>query len=365
MLLKQQQELEACMKNYRKAVLEQLAQSLAVETLSLTNEHEHRRNITVDKKVEQQRSVRSPTLTLEDRRIREAWTMAQETVNRELIQAEISHVTMRCGQVYETSLAMEQESIFSFLASQHAVLEQWSDTVEGILRQEMETGIDELARKYEECLSKLKKDKSLRSSSYGEEALLESRRLLSEFADMTAHKALVDARIAVICNETPPMESPDNSITNGSSNEVITNLQIEDDVISRLLADPGQDEFRVDSVMRMEFQYLFEQFSHKCHSNLLQVFSKKTDSETAVSDQECISSVMDSLVCLQNELQIVLDKCNIRQEETADCDTGICSWDAVCSKCASLRLQITSLARYILQGPDCLRCQQLHETVHR
>lgn len=366
MLLKQQQELEVCMKNYRTAVLGQLAQSLAIETLSLTNEHEHRRNITVDKKLEQQRFGRSLTPTLEDQRIREAWTMAQETVNRELIQAEISHVTMRCGQVYETSLAMEQEAMFSFLASQYVILEQWSDTVEGILRQEMESGIDELTRKYEECLSKLKKDKSVRSLSHGEEAMLESRRLLSEFADMTAHKAMVDARIAVICNETPPMESPDNSITNGSSNEVVTNLQIEDsDVISRLLTDPGQDEFRVDSAMRMEFQCLFEQFSRKCHSNMLQVFSKKTDSETVVSDEECIRSVMDSLVYLQKELQMALDKCNIHQEGTGDCDTGVRSWDTVCSKCATLRLQITSLVRYVLQGRDCHRCQQLQETVHR
>ncbi|PNF35189.1 hypothetical protein B7P43_G07654 [Cryptotermes secundus] len=362
MLLKQQQELEVCMKNYRTAILGQLAQSLAIETLSLTNEHEQRRNITV----EQQRFGQSLTPTLEDQRIREAWTMAQETVNRELIQAEISHVTMRCGQVYETSLAMEQEAMFSFLASQHVVLEQWSDTVEGILRQEMESGIDELTRNYEECLSKLKKDKSARTLSHGEEAMLESRRLLSEFADMTAHKAMVDARIAVICNETPPMESPDNSITNGISNEVVTNLQTEDsDVISRLLTDPGQDEFRVDSAMRMEFQYLFEQFSRKCHSNMLQVFSKKTDSETAVSDEECIRSVMDSLMYLQKELQMALDKCNIHQEGTADCDTGVRSWDAVCSKCATLRLQITSLVRYILQGRDCHRCQQLQETVHR
>jgi hypothetical protein len=350
-LLKQQQELEVCMQSYRLPVLERLARSLAIETLCLTNEHEHRRNIKADKNVEQQRFGRSPTPTLEDRRIREAWTMAQETVNRELIQAEISHVTMRCGQVYETSLAMEQEAIFSFLASQHAVLEQWSDTVEGILRQEMESGIDELARRYEACLSDLKKDKSVRSLSHGEEAMLESRRLLSEFADMTAHKALVDARIAVICNETPPMDSPDNSITNQQSEE--------SDVISRLLADPGQDEFTADSVMRMEFQYLFEQFLQKCHSNLLQVFS-----ETAVSG-ECVSSVMESLVYLQRELQTALDKCNIHQEGTTDCDARVCSWDAVCSKCATLRLQVASLVKYILQGRECHRCQQLQETVHR
>jgi hypothetical protein len=345
-LLKQQEELQVCMKTYRGPMLQRLAQSLATETLCLTN-------------VEQQGFGRSATRTLEDRRIREAWTLAQETVNRELIQAEISHVTMRCGQVYETSLALEQEAIFSFLASQHAVLEQWSDTVEGILRQEMESGIDELATKYEECLSNLKKDKSVISSSHGEEAMLESRRLLSEFADMTAHKALVDARIAVICNETPPMDSPDISITN----EVVTNQQSEgSDVISRLLADPGQDEFRADSVMRMEFQFLFEQFLQKCHSNLLQVFNKKT----VVSD-ECVRSVMDTLVYLQRELQTALDKCNIHQDGTgtADCDTKACSWDAVCSKCSTLRLQMTSLVKCILQGRDCHSCQQLQQTVRR
>ncbi|KDR11694.1 Protein outspread [Zootermopsis nevadensis] len=365
MLLKQQQELEEYMREYRMVKLEQLAQTLAIETLSLANEHEHTKNISVDKKLEQQKSGRSPSLTLEDRRIREAWTMAQETVNRELIQAEISHVTMRCGQAYETSLAVEQEAMFSFLASQRAVLEQWSDTVEGILRQEMESGIDELTRKYEECLAKLK-EKSLRSLSHGEESMLESRRLLSEFADMIAHKALIDARIAVICNETPPVESPHNSITNGTSNEVIADLQIEDsDDICRLLADPGQDSFRVDPAMVMEFQYLFQQFSQKCNSSVLHVFGNKTYSETVVTDQDRIRGVIDSLVYLQKELQIALDKCNIHEEEADDCDTRVDSWDDVCSKCATLRSQVTSLVGYVLQGRDCHRCQQLQETVQR
>jgi hypothetical protein len=365
-LLKQQKELEVCMRDYRMAKLEQLAQILATETLSLTNEHECTNSVTTDKKLEQQRFGRSPTLTLEDRRIREAWTMAQETVNRELIQAEISHVTMRCGQAYETTLAMEQETIFSFLASQRAVLEQWSDTVEGILRQEMESGIEELTRKYEEYLAKLKKDKSVRSLNHGEEAVLKSRKLLSEFADVTAHKALIDARIAVICSETLPMEPSDNSFTNGSSKEVTTDLQIEDsdDVISRLLADPGEDEFRVDPAMVMEFQYLFEQFSQKCHTHVSQVFSNKAGG-VAVTDKERIGSVMDSLVYLQKELQTALDKCNIREEEATNCDTGIDSWDNVCSKCATLRWQITSLVGYVLQGRDCHRCQQLQETLQR
>jgi hypothetical protein len=62
---------------------------------------------------------------------------------------------------------------------------------------------------------------------------------------------------------------------------------------------------------------------------------------------------------------MALDKCNIRQDGAADGDTRIYSWDAVCSKCATLRLQIASLVRYMLQGRDCHRCQQLQETVHR
>jgi len=185
--------------------------------------------------------------------------------------------------------------------------------------------------------------------------------LLSEFADMMAHKALIDARIAVICNEALPMKLPANS------EEVTGDVQMEDsdDVFSRLLADPGQDEFRVDPIMRMEFQYLFEQFSQKCHSSLLPVFSNKTDCETVVTDEECIRGVMDSLVYLQKELQIALDKCNIHEQETAVCDTRVDSWDDVCSKCATLRLQITSLVEYVLQGRDCHRCYQLQETVHR
>ncbi|KAJ9588158.1 hypothetical protein L9F63_018483, partial [Diploptera punctata] len=265
--------------------------------------------------------------------------MAQETVNRELIQAEISHVTMRCGQAYEASLAMEQDAMFSFLASQRAILEQWSDTVEGILRQEMESGIDELTRKYEDHLVKLKREKSIRSTSCGEEAMIESRRLLSEFADIMAHKALIDARIAVICNETPPVDSLDDSTS------VEMDVSTNDNVISRLLADPGQDEFSVDSTMRMEFQYLYEQFADQCQASV--------EKELGVS-----GIVSDTLQYLQNEVQVALDKCNIVDDSE---DRG----DDLCSKCAVLRHQITSLVDFVLQNQDCQRCQHLQDSIHR
>ncbi|PSN31199.1 hypothetical protein C0J52_22102 [Blattella germanica] len=326
LLLRQQQELDMCMRDYRATKLDHLARILAIETLSLTNESE-------DSNDESQRTRRSPTPSLEDRRIREAWTMAQETVNRELIQAEISHVTMRCGQAYEASLATEHEATFSFLASQRAILEQWSDTVEGILRQEMESGIDELTNKYEHHLAKLKREKSARSMNHSEEAMMESRRLLSEFADVTAHKALIDARIAVICNETPSLDVNSDAVSSSED-------------VSKLLADCGQEDLSIDPRMKMEFEYLFKQFCDQCQ-------------ESTVAELGLSGTVLDSLEYLQKELQVALDKCDIREEE------GESGGNDVCAKCSALRRQVTSLVDFVLRSRDCHRCQQFQDTLHR
>lgn len=59
-------------------IFNQVAKGLALETIHLTAEYEEGR--CRDK---------------EDRRLRDAWTAAQETLNRELVQAELSHVAMR------------------------------------------------------------------------------------------------------------------------------------------------------------------------------------------------------------------------------------------------------------------------------
>jgi len=69
------------MRKYKDVKLRQLAESLAVK-LSLSEQED-----LIDKQISG-----SNKKLLEDRRIREAWALAQETVSKELVQAEISHV---------------------------------------------------------------------------------------------------------------------------------------------------------------------------------------------------------------------------------------------------------------------------------
>lgn len=81
---------------------------------------------------------------LEDRRIREAWALAQETVSKELVQAEVLNVIMKCGQMYEESVTSVADTCLTFDEAEHVTLEAWTDEVQARLRQQTELSIQEL-----------------------------------------------------------------------------------------------------------------------------------------------------------------------------------------------------------------------------
>lgn len=171
-LLRQQNELNLITKRYKINTIENLAYDLAAETLNYISA-----NSTVQGAVQ------------------EAWRCAQETVNAELIQYEISHVMKKTAKRYENSLAPSFG--YALTAQERISFEMFADAVQDSLRKEMESTIAQLTQCYEENLTKMKQGQ-WRLHLEQERKASEGRQLLIEFADIIAQKALIDARIAVI-----------------------------------------------------------------------------------------------------------------------------------------------------------------------
>lgn len=175
-LLRQQNELNLITKRYKINTIENLAYDLAAETLNYISANS---------------SVQGA--------VQEAWRYAQETVNAELIQYEISHIMKKTAKRYENSLA---PSFGYALTSQERIsFEMFADAVQDSLRKEMESTIEQLTQCYEENLTKMKQGQ-WRLHLEQERKASEGRQLLIEFADIIAQKALIDARIAVIRGDT-------------------------------------------------------------------------------------------------------------------------------------------------------------------
>nr|CAD7406882.1 unnamed protein product [Timema cristinae] len=278
---------------------------------------------------------------------------------------------------YEADLASEQETRFAFLAAQRSLLEKWFDSVEEILRREMEAGIEELTAKYEEHLVTLKKENSAIPDSYREEEEMESRRLLLEFADVIALKALIDARVSVICKETqsynlkPVNDKPKETSKSCARQIIETNIEI-----SRF-TDFEKDAANMASELEADFEYLFQQYSEKCRADI----SCRLGPSDSNTGREEIVETIKGLDLVKDDLEALHD-C-VTSDRTPDCcilcrdgDTGMksrdqagaggqASWGDVCDKCVSIRQLVAALTNHVLQGRVCKRCQQLQETIRR
>ncbi|XP_017785989.1 PREDICTED: protein outspread isoform X2 [Nicrophorus vespilloides] len=168
---------------YKTNKLPKLAEALALESLSLSNDESCRLNI--------------DEATI--------WNASREIINSELITSEINHVLMRTAQNYETISSSDQNNFFTFFAYERAMLELWSDAVENSLRVDMERYIEELNVLYELALAKIQRQNCRRGSE--SDKAISSGSLLKEFADIIAHKALIDSRISVLRGETENMSN--------------------------------------------------------------------------------------------------------------------------------------------------------------
>lgn len=243
-LLRQQNELSLITKRYKINTIEHLAYDLAAETLNYISANN---------------AVQGA--------VQEAWRYAQETVNSELIQYEISHIMQKTAKRYENSLT----SSFGYtLTSQERIsFEVFADAVQDSLRKEMESTITQLTQCYEENLAKMKQGQ-WRLHLEQEHKASEGRQLLIEFADIIAQKALIDARISIIRGDTvnanilvePELsnEKEKKSLYSLSTMQKYENLFIE---LSEDM-DIGNTD---DILAEADFNFMFKNFAFACSVN--------------------------------------------------------------------------------------------------
>lgn len=333
-LLQKQREVNEIVRRYKETKLRQLAEALAAETLSMSEQEDLGKQLS-----------NSSKKLLEDRRIREAWALAQETVSKELVQAEVSHVIMRCGQMYEQNVTSITDACLSFESAENVTLESWIDSAQARLRQEMELSTRELSEMYEECLRLMKKNKTTVESKY------ESRQLLTDYADVIAHKALIDARLGLLQENT-------RQLTTIPGETFVSSLIRNDDVLSCLL---GEDcEFQSSPILDAEYSYLYQQFSKECEERIAGKRGSK----------EQLKSVSQSLFYLEEDLMGLSKR--IRDKSCEKLETvswskssaAISDWSTVCEKCSQLREQIRKMSDY-MNNLSCKQCEQLQDTIQR
>lgn len=335
-LLSKQKDLNTTLQKYKSSKLEQLAYTLAVETLNYASD--------TDCRLERR--------SLDEIHVKEAWKHAQETVSTELIQSEISHVMMRCAQMYESNISTNHASFFSFFASERAALELWSDTVEEKLRKEMDQSVEELTNAYKNCLSKLKQQSSgiWRRRVEQERNSNKSRLLLLEFADVIAHKALVDSRIAVLTGDGKTIINS----TDKSQNIFVKNL-IESDQYLSIMEDCGVLE--PDPIMEGEFQYLYQHYSRECQDAIGKI------NIPAPSESRCLNQVAETLKSIQVEVDKVQKCLNLEGMFVSDGKND--SWEDICAKCSQLQSCLSKITSVVVNAKDCKKCEELRDSLNR
>ncbi|XP_066599345.1 protein outspread isoform X3 [Prorops nasuta] len=331
-LLQKQSEIKELMRKYKEKNLRHLAEALATETFNLSKQEDLGKQIQVSSKK-----------LLEDRRIREAWALAQETVSKELVQAEVSHVIIRCGQMYEQDITCITDTCLNFDSSTDVKLEAWTDEAQIRLRQEMELCIQELSDAYEDCLKSMKTNKCSIGSNY------DSRQLLVDYADVIAHKALIDARISLLQESVRPITF--------TGNTFVSSLIKNDDVFS-CLDDNLPNSLLLDS----EFSYFYQQSVKECEEKIT---GRRSTREQLKIINQSLCNLEDDLTELGKSLKIKIGDDRIENFCKRNFSSGgNLDWPMICERCSHLREQIKKMSDSI-NGASCRQCCQLQETVRR
>lgn len=339
-LSSKQHQVNEIMKHYKETNFRELADALAAETLSLSESEDFGKQLPSNK-------------LLEDRRIREAWAMAQETVNKELVQAEVSHVLTQCGQMYEQNITTITDTCLN--SHENTSLEARIDETHTRLRRQMELTIGELTVAYEESLNRMKSMKTnITTMQY------DSRQLLNDYADVVAQKALIDARIALLDGEDATSSKDDEGKRpkanyEGGKNWVSSLIKYED-----VLTDLGSEN-GCDPLLDAEFAYLYRRFANDCDEAITGKQRNKDDLRT----------VAQSLHCLEDDIA-TLGKCLLQRDDklqdiassSSSGSFNVSEWSDVTQKCTDIREHLKRLVD-AAKNMQCKHCSVMQETIKR
>lgn len=180
-LLFEQRKVHGMLEEYQRVKLTQLVKRLSADTMAL---------------------VKDDSCSLVGEVTGKVWDAARRRVSEELIHSEVRHVLMKTAQHYEHLNSSDHTAGFTFTltAIQRCQLEQWTDCVEEHLLTRMEHFITHLNNTYQHQTNIITSDTTTTSST---------DLLLHEYADVIAHVALIDARIATLqmkCSAVPMLE---------------------------------------------------------------------------------------------------------------------------------------------------------------
>uniref|UniRef100_A0A1B6EDG1 PH domain-containing protein n=1 Tax=Clastoptera arizonana TaxID=38151 RepID=A0A1B6EDG1_9HEMI len=274
-----------------------------------------------------------------ENKIKNTWTLAQEAVNQELIQAEISQVLVQCSKTYNGIVQSEKETTFVSLMKERAALELWTSSAHDILKKEMETAVKQLYDKYQENVLRLKAQKTV-PMRINEEQEEKNRELLNRFVDIIAHKALLDARMS--------------SITDKSMHDVA-------------LTGKGTEDMMFDEHLILnEVQHLYIKFCEDLRVNC----------KTEMNEKQ----IKDNLEALTKEFVLLKDLILETEQKRTDSDKPFSpildsskldensgsNWvESVCQKCLALKEQVVKLQTVVSKGQECQRCYFMQEELKR
>ncbi|XP_014370967.2 protein outspread [Papilio machaon] len=301
-----QKEVAEAVDKYKTEKLAELCSALACETLSHA--------APADGDFEQQRA------NVEAARVREAWAAARDALGGELVQAEVARALARAAQACDERLDQARRGRLTLTAQDRADLELWWQAAHDHLRCEMDAAVRDIAARYRECLAA---DRRAKEGSPG----LDSRASLLQLADVLAHKALVDARVAVVEGTYRASERPD--------------APPQEDALSSLETDPACEA---------EFVYLFQHFSNECRA----LFSSDCsgNSEDSMKIGESLERVERAVAAVERRLG---------GEEDGDRDDAAEWRGGLLERVEALRSRVEALQELV----PCRHCRRLQEALDR
>lgn len=293
-LREEQKRLATLFNNYKTVKLPQLADALATETLYLSTDKTCRLR------------------TLNDDIINDFNRHTHDVVNSELIQSEINHILIRAAQIYQTNFNADHTYFFSFFASERAALELWCDQVGDCLYNEITSSITELNEQYQNSLNKLQRQ-NWRKRVELERNTRSTNNFLHEYADIVAHKALIDARINVLCGKHSLSERTDDS-----SRDLPTSAWLSNEQYWNLIEN--QSSVQIDQSLEAEFVCMLDRYSGECF---------------AILGQPELDEVMGYLDDVHRKVDELQRYANVPMNR--EDDIVVNSWNDVCKKCKCLR----------------------------
>ncbi|CAH0558226.1 unnamed protein product [Brassicogethes aeneus] len=313
-LREERDKLDAIVKSYKANKLPHLAEALALETM----------NLAADKTC-RLRSLSNETVDILHR-------TARESVNSELIQSEINHVLLRAAQVYQSNIESDQTFFFSFFAAERAALELWSDSVGECLHSEVNQCLQELTDLYQTSLSKMQKQ-NFRRRVESERNSKSPSNMLVEFADIIAHKALIDARMNVLTGRHADY----------------FNCEREDCDVTLLLNNDNdwgalEASAPLSGSLRAEFSCMVEGFGEECYALL-----EGPELEEVCG---CLDELADKVRHLQQFANVAV------VDGGGD---GVGGWRDVCRRCRSLRDDLEGVRSVLARGGSFRRSESLED----